>query len=396
MNPLKKWAYLYAMKQTITIRCAPGTSDWVATELREMGYTPLQQTSSSVQTKGELLDCMWLNLNLRTAHSVLLEFAQFKAATPDQLYEKARALGWENWIPADGYFSIDAFVRNENIRDFRFASLRLKDAIADRMQAIYKRRPDSGKEKSQTVLYLYWYGDEVSLYFDTSGETISKHGYRFRPGKAPLMETIASGIVSLSRWQFNKPFVNPMCGSGTLAIEAALLATNTAPGLFRENFGFMHLRPYDAGLWADMIKQAKENIQHSNLRIIASDRDFRATENARRNAEEAGMEAYIQFETCDFEETTLPQADGGVVMLNPEWGERLGESDQLVEVYKTIGDFFKSKCGGYWGYVVAGNPALGKHIGLRTSRKIPVPLAQEEGRLLEYELYAGSRKKDNE
>lgn len=380
------------MKQTITIRCAPGTSDWVAAELRLLGYPVVQQSTAGVQTIGNFNDCMWLNLQLRTAHSVLLEFAQFKATTPDDLYAKARQLPWEKHLEADGYFSIDAFVRNENIRDFRFASLRLKDAIADRMQSVYQRRPDSGKEKDRTVLYLYWYGDTASVYFDTSGDTISKHGYRFRPGKAPLMETIAAGVITLSRWQYDKPFVNPMCGSGTLAIEAALLATNTAPGLFRENFGFMHLLDYKAAAWDKMRQKAISSIIKTKGRIIASDQDYRAISNARRNADEAGMADYIQFEICDFRDTPVPEETGGVVILNPEWGERLGEASQLEEVYKSIGDFFKSKCGGYWGYIVAGNPALGKHIGLRTSRKIPVPLAQEDGRLLEYELYAGSKK----
>lgn len=380
------------MKQTITIRCAPGTTDWVATELRQMDYPIVQQTAAGIQTLGELDDCMWLNLQLRTAHSVLLEVAQFKARTAEELYKQCRELPWEKWIKVDSYFSIDAWVRNETIRDFRFASLRLKDAIADRMQSVYQRRPDSGKEKGQVVLFLYWYDDVASVYFDTSGETISKHGYRFRPGKAPLMETIASGIVQQSRWQFHKPFVNPMCGSGTLAIEAALLATNTPPGLFRENFGFMHLRDYDASLWSEMKGKARREIMDPKLTIIATDRDFRAVNSARRNAEEAGMDQYIRFEVCDFADTPIPPAEGGVVILNPEWGERLGESSELEGVYKSIGDFFKSKCGGYWGYIVAGNPALGKHIGLRTSRKIPVPLAQEDGRLLEYELYSGTKK----
>jgi 23S rRNA G2445 N2-methylase RlmL len=380
------------MKQTITIRCAPGTAGWVAAELRQMDYPVLQQTTAGVQTWGDLDDCMWLNLQLRTAHSVLLEVGRFAANTADELYKQCRELPWENWIKVDSYFSIDAWVRNETIRDFRFASLRLKDAIADRMQALYQRRPDSGKEKDQVVLFLYWYEDVVSVYFDTSGETISKHGYRFRPGKAPLMETIASGIVQQSRWQFHKPFVNPMCGSGTLAIEAALLATNTPPGLFRENFGFMHLKGYDASLWDEMKDKARQEIQDPKLTIIATDRDFRAVTSARRNAEEAGMDRYIRFEVCDFADTPIPEAEGGVVILNPEWGERLGESDELEGVYKSIGDFFKSKCGGYWGYIVAGNPALGKHIGLRTSRKIAVPLAQEDGRLLEYELYSGTKR----
>ncbi|WP_040395871.1 THUMP domain-containing class I SAM-dependent RNA methyltransferase [Cesiribacter andamanensis] len=380
------------MKQTITIRCAPGTADWVAAELRLMDYPIVQQTTAGVQTRGELDDCMWLNLQLRTAHSVLLEVGRFTARTADELYKQARELPWEKWMRVDSYFSIDAFVRNETIRDWRFASLRLKDAIADRMQALYQRRPDSGKEKDQVVLFLYWYDEGVSLYVDTSGETISKHGYRFRPGKAPLMETIAAGIVQQTRWQYDKPFVNPMCGSGTLAIEAALLATNTPPGLFRENFGFMHLRGYDSSLWAEMKAKARAEMQQPRLQIMATDRDFRAVTNARRNAEEAGMVDHIRFEVCDFADTPLPEEQGGVVILNPEWGERLGESTELEGVYKQIGDFFKSRCGGYWGYIVAGNPALGKHIGLRTSRKIPVPLAQQEGRLLEYELYAGTKR----
>lgn len=380
------------MKHKIVISCAPSTAPYLAGELEALNYPVIQTNATDVVTEGNITDCMRLNLYLRTAHRVLLVISELRAFNADQLYQKAKKIAWEDYLLLDERFSIDSFVRNESILDYRFASLKLKDAIADRFQHKFGRRPDSGKEKDQAVLFMHWVEDKVSLALDTSGETIAKHGYRHLPWKAPLLESIAAAAILASRWDRQSPFINPMCGSGTLAIEAAQIALNIPPGLNRDNFGFMHLQGYKAGIWKELVEEAKED-QWTELSfpVIATDNNPNAISAARQNARAAGVEKFITFEVCDFQETPVPE-ESGVVIFNPEWGLRLGEQEALAPVYRQIGDFFKAKCSGYWGYIFTGNLDLAKQVGLRTKRRIEFVNSKIDSRLLEFELYKGSKK----
>ena len=385
----------------IVISCAPGNGRHLAKEVESLNYPVVQVNISDVVTEGSMYDCMRLNLHLRTGHRVLLIISEFNAMDADRLYQRARQIPWENYLEADGHFSIDSFVRNDTIRDFRFASLKLKDAIADRFQHKTGSRPDSGKEKDQAVLFMHWVQEKVSIGLDTSGETIAKHGYRHLPWKAPVLESMAAAIILASRWDAQSHFVNPMCGSGTLAIEAALLALKFPPGMFRHNFGFMHLKGYRQSDWTELIREARKGIlEELPFRIIASDNNPLAVAAARQNAKDAGVEQFIEFEICDFEETTIPEPEEemgtGVVVLNPEWGERLGEQEELAPVYKKIGDFFKARCKGYWGYIFTGNLELAKQVGLRTKRRVEFINSKIDSRLLEYELYSGSKRSGTE
>ena len=205
-----------------------------------------------------------------------------------------------------------------------------------------------------------------------------------------MLESLAAAVIMESAWDKKSNFINPMCGSGTLAIEAALLATNTAPGLFRSNFGFMHLDSYDQEKWESMIAEAKNNVKPCEAKIYASDISAESIEISQTNARAAGMEKYITFDTLDFRDISMPD-EPGVVILNPAYGERLGEVEDLRVTYQEIGDFFKQKCKGYFGYIFTGNRELAKVVGLRTKRKIEFLNAQIDCRLLEYELYSGSR-----
>ena len=238
---------------------------------------------------------------------------------------------------------------------------------------------------------MHWTDTECILYYDTSGEVIAKHGYRKIPGKAPMLESLAAAVILASNWDCKSPFINPMCGSGTLAIEAALLATNTAPGLFRQNFGFMHLRSFNPATWEKMVAEAKAKVVESKAAIHASDLSADAVSIAKINARAAGMDQLINFETKDFRNIEIPE-EPGVIIFNPEYGERLGEEEDLKPVYTEIGDLFKKKCQGYTGYIFTGNRELAKVVGLRTRRKIPFFNGKIDCRLLEYELYQGSKK----
>jgi putative N6-adenine-specific DNA methylase len=242
-------------------------------------------------------------------------------------------------------------------------------------------------------VFLYWRDDGGEVYLNTSGEPLQRRGYRTRPHRAPLQETLAAALVAAMG---QKPglkghFVNPMCGSGTLAIEAVLARRNTAPGLLREAFAFRALRGFDAALWETLREEARK-AELGGVRglVVATDRDPAAVDAARRNAVAAGVGACIEFAVCDFRDTDVPEG-AGVAALNPEYGERLGDERQLTATYAAIGDFFKQRCQGYTGYVFTGNPELGKRVGLRAARRLPFWNSTIECRLLEYEMYSGSR-----
>lgn len=379
-------------KQSIVLHCAPYAAPVLAKELEQLGFPVLEQNPLSVTTSGTFEDCWWLNLHLRTANRVLYPLKSFRIQNADMLYKVVSQFPWEKWIPRDGYYSIHSHVRNDSIRDNQFANLRMKDAIADRFMRLYDERPNSGSNRDGSLFYLHWVKDEAVIYADTSGETIAKHNYRKKPFKAPLLESLAATILLLTEWDGKAPLLNPMCGSGTLAIEAALIAQHKVPGLLREDFGFMHLLPYDETKWLAMKEKAAERVEENpSCQIIATDISEMALEAARSNAKWAGVDHLIEFKKCDFRDTPVPEEEG-VIIFNPEYGERLGEEKQLEGIYKAIGDFLKQHCAGYKGFVFTGNPALGKKIGLRPDRKIPLMNGKIECRLLTFSLYKGTKR----
>ncbi len=379
-------------KTKILITCAKGISPFLKQELRALNFPVISEMVAGVETEGAFDDTLLLNLSLRTGHRVLFPVKEFRAKNPNELYQALFGMSWEDFIPEDGYLCVTSSVDNPTIKDSRYASLRCKDAIVDRIMEKRGRRPDSGPQRDRSVVHLYWKDDHGIMYLDTSGEPLSRRGYRRIPLSAPMQETLAAAVVLATGWNGNENFINPMCGSGTLAIEAALIGLNRAPGLLRSNFGFMHLKGFRESLWHHLCDQAKKEEKKSlNGTIIATDIKPGTVEAAKKNATTAGVKRLIAFGACDYADTLLP--DGrGVIVLNPEYGERMGEVSKLGETYKGIGDFFKQKCKGYKGYVFTGNPSLAKKVSLKPSRAIPFFNGGIECRLLEYELYEGTRK----
>jgi putative N6-adenine-specific DNA methylase len=379
-------------KSKILITCAKGIPPFLKQELQTLNFPILSEAVAGVETEGTLDDTQRLNLFLRTAHRVLYVLKEFTANNADALYRELSAVAWEESIAADGYLCVTSSVETPSIRDQRFASLRCKDAIVDRIKDKRGSRPDSGPERGRSVVHLYWKDSTCVVYLDTSGESLSRRGYRKIPLAAPMQETLAAAVVLATGWTGDSCFINPMCGSGTLAIEAALIALDRAPGLLRGNFGFMHILGFNQPLWEDLRDEARKRSKKSfDGRIIATDSNPGAIEAAKKNAVTAGVEQVIGFSVCDFAATEVP-AGGGVVVMNPEYGERMGEVPELEPVYKGIGDYLKQKCGGYTGYVFTGSPALAKKVSLKPKRSIPFWNSGIECRLLEYDLYAGSKK----
>ncbi len=379
-------------KSRILVTCAKGITPFLREEILRLGFPVLDETIAGIATEGTMDDTLRLNLFLRTGHRVLFLIREFTARDADALYNSLSEIPWEEFIAEDGYVCITSSVDNPSIKDSRYANVRCKDAIVDRIREKRGQRPDSGPEKDRVVVNLYWKGDVCSVYFDTSGEPLCRRGYRNIPMTAPMQETLAAAVIMASGWKGAGNFINPMCGSGTLAIEAALIALNRASGLLRNNFGFMHLKGFNELLWNDLRAQAKREAKKTiDCRIIAGDIRKEAIEAAKKNAATAGVDHLIEFSVCDYSETMLPEG-GGVVMLNPEYGERMGKLKELESVYKGVGDFFKQKCGGYTGYIFTGNFELAKKVGLKAKRRIPFFNSGIECRLLEYELYEGSRR----
>jgi putative N6-adenine-specific DNA methylase len=380
------------LKSRILITCPKGIPPILKQELLAMDFPVLSENIAGVETEGTLDDTLRLNLFIRTGHRVLFLLEEFAAKNADELYHALHDIAWEEYIPEDGYLCVTSSVDNPSIKDSRFASLRCKDAIVDRIKAKRGRRPDSGNERDRSVVHLYWKDDRCSVYLDTSGEPLSRRGYRKIPLSAPMQETLAAAIVLATGWDGNRNFINPMCGSGTVAIEAALMGLDRAPGLLRNNFGFMHLKGFNEERWNELREKARQRAKKDlSGKIIATDISPHAVEAARKNATTAGVERHIDFSVCNFSDTPLP-GNSGIIVMNPEYGERMGEIQKLEATYKDIGDYLKQKCRGFSGYVFTGSPRLARKVSLKPTRTFQFFNSGIECRLLEYELYEGTRK----
>ena len=386
---------VFHTKSKIIITCHKWLSSALTKEVKELGFEIDRTFQTGVEITGNVIDCIQLNLHLRCASQVMYSLKSFICNDPDELYKNLVTLEWEKLIQADGYFSVTSNVFHTTIQTNLFANLRVKDAIVDRMRETTNSRPSSGSELTGAVVYLFWKHEEAEIFLDTSGETLAKHGYRKLPGKAPMLEALAAATILSTKWNKTSPFINPMCGSGTLAIEAALIATNRVPGLLRTNYAFMHIIGYQQEYYLDFREKLEAQIHiPAGLKIIASDLSDKAISIAKMNAAIAGVEDLIDFEVCDFASTNIPSQEGAIIMFNPEYGERLGDEIELNATYARIGDFLKNQCKGYTGYVFTGNLDLAKKIRLKPSRRIEFYNATIDCRLLEYELYSGTRRTD--
>lgn len=377
----------------IIITCSNRLSPYLQQEVQELGFIPARVFKTGVELKGSMQDCIKLNLNLRCASQVLFSIKEFTTYNANDLYKTLLDFEWEDIIPADGYFSITSNVDNESINNSLYANVKVKDAIVDRFRERTGLRPNSGPELDKTVIHLYWKEAVAEIFIDTSGETLSKHGYRKIPGKAPMLEALAAATILATKWDRKSPFVNPMCGSSTLAIEAALIATNRRPGLYRSNYAFMHVYGFEKEQYQQQRKRLDEIVTViPGLTIIATDISEDAINISKINAGAAGVTDLIEFAIGDFETTRIPEDHPGVIYFNPEYGDRLGVAAALEITYGRMGDFLKKKCKGYFGYIFTGNLELAKKIGLKPSRRIEFYTSKIDCRLFEYELYAGTKR----
>jgi len=383
---------IFEQSSELVISCYKRLGVFLEQELLALGYTPDRVGESVVSLQGTATDAMHLNMKLRTASQILYKLHSFPANDPEEVYQALLKYPFEELLPADCYFSVTSLVRHESVNNPMFLNLKVKDAVVDRMRAKNGKRPDTGPEHDKAVIHLYWVGDEAILYADTSGETLARHGYRLHPGKAPLLESLAAAMVMATGWTPELPLLNPMGGTGTLAIEAACMATNRYPGLFRRRYGFMFLKGFNERAYLEAVLDLEDAITPTEMTpIVVNDRDKRMLSYAVQNAERAGVAHLIDTISGDYSELDIPEQPGWV-LLNPEYGERLGEVEALAITYGEIGSWMKKQLPGWKVGIISGNQELLSKVGLKPDRRIPLFNGRLDSRLCLYSMYVGTKR----
>lgn len=379
-------------KRLTRISCAEHVVPYLRAEVEALGHEIQEEDKVSVAIGATLVEALRLTLHLRTAQQVYWLLDKTRCTSLKMLEQWARSFAWEELIPDDGYLSISSNVAHPSVTNTMYPNLLLKDAIVDRIKQKTGQRPDSGPDRSGVVIHLVWKGDRAWLYLNVNGQRLSDRGYRKLPHHAPMSETLAASVLMGMGYDGTQAMVNPMCGSGTLAIEAALMMAGRAPGLQRNDASVLHTLLDLDDAYIEMRKDARKSkpLIAEPMPIVASDHDPAAIDAARRNAMTAGVDHLIEFEVCDFRDTPIPllePGEHGHVILNPEYGIRLGETEELRQVYRDIGFFFKDRCAGYTGHVFTGSRSLSTQIRLRASGKLPFNNSNIPCRLLSYEMY---------
>jgi putative N6-adenine-specific DNA methylase len=372
--------------------CSRGLEEVLADELRAVDASAVAPGRGMVSFTGGMDTVLATNLYLRSAIRVLVSLARGRAGNRDQLYDLAASVPWEEALAQRQTFAVEVAGRARAFRDPTFAARVVKDAVVDRLRSKRGQRPDVDRESPDVRLHLHISDGVSSLSVDSSGEPLSRRGYRPRGGPAPLNESLAAGILLLAGYDGSQPLIDPMCGTGTFAVEAALIATQTAPGLLRE-FAFERWAGHDRLRFQELIRRLSHQHRPAPAPIVGRDRDQRAVRATRQNLRAARMDRWAKVEPGDLKSFTLPWDSGGMVVVNPPYGKRVGDVKRLGGLYRRLGDVFKKKAPGATAWVLAGDRQLANQIGLKPSRRIPLFNGPIECRLLKYEMYEGSRRK---
>lgn len=375
----------------MTAKTLSGLEETLAGELTALGAADAWPENRAAECSGDKQLLYKTNLWCRTATRILLPIAAFPADSSDRLYQGVANIDWAPYLDPDMTLAVDAIAIESAFDNSLFVAQRVKDAIVDQFRRRNGKRPSVDADNPDLRINIHIHGDKATLSLDSSGGPLTRRGYRIEGGKAPLSEVLAAGIVRLTEWDMASALIDPMCGSGTIVIEAAMAARNIAPGLLRKQFGFMRWKDYDEALHRQLVREARQTVKADlPVEIVGSDIDRHAIDEAKANARRAGVEGNIRFEVKPFDKQTPPPAPGTVVM-NPPYGERIAVKD-IEAFYESFGDVLKQKYEGYTAFILSGNPDAAGHIGLRTSRKMKLFNGPLECRLLRFELYKGSRK----
>lgn len=384
----------------IVAKTFKGLEEVLAQELIELGANEVQLERRAVSFRGDKALLYRANFCLRTALRVLVPIATFKAKDTDALYEQLKKLSWSDYMTADSTFAIDATVYSESFRNSRFVTYRVKDAIADYWIERAHKRPNVDVENPDLRLNVHIAKEQVTVSLDSSGDSLHKRGYRVATTEAPISEVLAAGMLLLAGWKGQSDFYDPMCGSGTLLIEAALIARNIAPGVFRKEFGFERWPDFDADLWNDIYNDdsAEREFDH---KIYGSDASFYAIQQATKNVKAAGVQKdielkQIRMEEIKWENEKMTKCGNALVMLNPPYGERLASNKDMEDLYGKIGTALKHQFTGATAWIISSNAAAMKCIGLKPTQKLHLLNGELDCQFNQYELFQGKRKDNNQ
>jgi putative N6-adenine-specific DNA methylase len=366
---------------------AKGVEEVLAAELRGLGIANAVVETGGVRFSGDLAAAYRANLHLRTASRVLLQLAEFPCDSPQSLYDGVRTIPWADYLTPAMTLAVDCNLRDSAITHSGYAALKTKDAIVDQLREQCGSRPNVNPHDPDLLVNVHLFRNRCTISLDTSGSPLDRRGYRLERNEAPLRETLAAALIELTGWDCSMPLIDPMCGSGTIVIEAALKASRCAPGLLRSGFGFQRWPGYEQILWKTLVREARAQVlEQPAAPIMGYDLAVRAVEIAKGNSVRADVADMVSFNVGDIADFTPPPAPG-VLLFNPPYGQRLGEEELLKALYKKIGDVMKQRCRGYTAYLFTGNLDLAKCVGLKASRRIVLFNGPIECRLLKYELY---------
>ena len=400
------------MKQQATFlmlaKTFKGLEEVLAKELIELGANDVQLERRAVSFRGDKALLYRANLCLRTASRILVPIVEAtltpkkkNIAPEDLLYEAVKRVEWSRYMSVENTFAIDATVYSDTFRNSRFVTYRVKDAIADYWMEHADKRPSVAVEAPDMLINVHIAKEHLTLSLDSSGESLHKRGYRVANTEAPINEALAAGMLLMAGWKGQSDFYDPMCGSGTLLIEAALIARNIAPGVFRQAFAFEKWSDFDAELWSDIYNDDSQEHEFTH-KIYGSDASFYAIQQAAKNIKSAGVQKDVELKQIRMEEIKISNLQSLIsnpsplVMLNPPYGERLKSNKEMEDLYSAIGSTLKHQFAGATAWIISSNDAAMKCIGLKPSRKVRLLNGELDCQFNRYDLFQGKRKDNNQ
>jgi putative N6-adenine-specific DNA methylase len=376
----------------ITGKTLAGLENLLAEDIASIGGTDILVLKRAVSFRGNLEILYKANLQIATALKFLIPIKKFHCKTDKVLYEQTIQIEWEKFITPDMTIAVDSTINSDNFNHANYVALKVKDAIVDRMRLHFGRRSDVDAINPSVGINVYISGEECIISLDSSGDSLHKRGYRISQTDAPLNEVLAAGLVRLSGWTGNNILYDPMCGSGTIVTEAYLLATQTAPGNYR-SFGFMKWKNYDHALWGRVKGNAKKRIKTLATEIYAGDISQKSVDVTLKNLSSIGLQNMIKVKKADFLSFRPHFPRGITIIMNPPYGERLDDDDDILFLYKQIGDKLKEVYKNSEAWIFSGNLKALKHVGLRHELQYILFNGPIECRYRKYEMYEGSRKR---
>lgn len=386
--------------------CPIGSADLVEKELQALGLKTGTKTIGGVVFEANWSGCYKANLHSRYASRILKPLLDFPAYNEDDIYHNILKHDFTKYISPNQTIAVDAVVKDSKIRDQRFLAMRVKDAIVDQFREKFGTRPDVSNDEPDMRIHIRGHKNQFHVALDTSGHSLFMRGYRGKTGEAPLKENLAAALIGLTDWDKKSPIVDLFCGSGTILIEAALMALNIPPGVFRDRYGFMNLKDYNEDEWTKLIEESQaQELDTLDFKFYGYDMDKKVLQIAKENAKNAGVADFIDFKATpiavaappvEIDEAGKATTIKGMIISNPPYGTRLGDEDNLKDVYRDLGFTLKNRFQNWEAWILSGNAELMTEMKLKSTRRVFLFNGNIECRYLKYEMYAGSMRSDKE